>query len=86
MIASDVDACEAMMADDIVMDSPMGPREGPEECADLLRQMNKMGATPMELPVRDNGDIIAINHAPIGDVRLVFTVTSGKISGVGLRM
>jgi hypothetical protein len=40
----------------------------------------------MELPVRANGEIIAINHAPIGDVRLVFTVAGGKISGVGLRM
>jgi alkylation response protein AidB-like acyl-CoA dehydrogenase len=86
MIATDIDACQALMAENIVMDSPMGPREGPEDCADLLRQMSKMGATPMELPVRANGEIIAINHAPIGDVRLVFTVAGGKISGVGLRM
>ncbi|MBL0923318.1 MAG: nuclear transport factor 2 family protein [Sphingomonadaceae bacterium] len=85
MIASDIDACQAMMADDIVMDSPMGPREGPNECAEMLRQMNQMGSTPMELPVRENGDIVAINHAPIGDIRLVFTVANGMVSAVGLR-
>jgi hypothetical protein len=86
MIAADIDACEMLMADSIMMDSPLGPREGPEECVDLLRQMNKMGATPMELPVRRNGEIIAVNHAPIGDVRLVFTVLNGKVASVGLRV
>jgi indole-3-acetate monooxygenase len=85
MIASDVDLCQSMMDEAIVMQSPMGPREGPQACGDLMREMNKLGATPMDLPQRRNGEIVAINHAPMGEVQLVFMIKGDKVADVGIR-
>jgi indole-3-acetate monooxygenase len=82
MIAQDIDACGKMMANAIEMETPMGTKVGVVECVEVLNMMKQMGTSPMELPKYEGDTIIAINHAPIGEVKLAFAVAGDKIAGI----
>lgn len=82
MIAQDIDACGKMMAASIEMETPMGTKVGVAECVEVLNMMKQMGTSPMELPKYEAGTIIAINHAPMGEVKLAFAVAGDKIAGI----
>jgi hypothetical protein len=81
----DIDACERLMADDIEMDSPLGPRQGRGPCGDLLRMMVSMGASPMEAPAIVGDEYIAVNQSPMGPVSIFFRVRDGSIAAVGMK-
>jgi membrane protein DedA with SNARE-associated domain len=80
--AKDVDAALTYLSDTIVMNSPMGPKNGKPAVGQILKMMVKMPGPPLADPSADGDGASTRLQTPMGLKKMLFAFDDGLISKI----